>query len=203
MFSCTEFQLSSANPLHLLFIFLMQQRATDYHSDRMSETSDKNGYHFPYTAEEDHLTMMSRNHSTTNDMNYPTLSKLASRHGSRGSSPPSVTGIQPLAPLTSITDTSEWVVIVFNFFFANFNKKNHMEHHHTEIIESSFLVHTCYIIRCHIGLDFVTLILSLFLCLLEEFCWLIRTQHSITIQFFNFFRLNFIKLHLSLSHTTF
>lgn len=36
-----------------------------------------------------------------------------------------------------------------------------MEHHHTEIIESSFLVHTCYIIRCHIGLDFVTLILSL------------------------------------------
>lgn len=94
----------------------MQQRATDYHSDRMSETSDKNGYHFPYTAEEDHLTMMSRNHSTTNDMNYPTLSKLASRHGSRGSSPPSVTGIQPLAPLTSITDTSEWVVIVFNFF---------------------------------------------------------------------------------------
>lgn len=75
----------------------------------MSETSDKNGYHFPYTAEEDHLTMLTRNQANINDMNYPGLpTTISSRHGSRTSSPPmSVTGIQPLAPLTSITDTSE------------------------------------------------------------------------------------------------
>lgn len=76
----------------------------------MSEGSDKNGYHFPYTAEEDHLTMMTRNQvNGVNEINYPGLSssKMSSRQGSRASSPPTVTGIQPLAPLTSITDTSE------------------------------------------------------------------------------------------------
>lgn len=89
-------------------ILILQHRPIDYHSDRMSENSDKNGYHFPYTAEEDHLSMMTRNQSSINDMNYPGLpTKISSRHGSRASSPPSVTGIQPLAPLTSITDTSE------------------------------------------------------------------------------------------------
>lgn len=90
----------------------MQQRTTDYHSDRMSETSDKNGYHFPYTAEEDHLTMLSQRNQaiSSNDINYPSIlssNKLSSRQSSRTSSPPGVTGIQPLAPLTSITDTSE------------------------------------------------------------------------------------------------
>lgn len=89
-----------------IFFFELQ-----YHSDRMSETSDKNGYHFPYTAEEDHLTMMSRTQAiSTNDMNYPSVlssNKLSSRQSSRTSSPPGVTGIQTLAPLTSITDTSE------------------------------------------------------------------------------------------------
>lgn len=78
----------------------------------MSETSDKNGYHFPYTAEEDHLTMLSRNQAiSSNDINYPSVlastNKLSSRQSSRTSSPPCVTGIQTLAPLTSITDTSE------------------------------------------------------------------------------------------------
>lgn len=77
----------------------------------MSETSDKNGYNFPYTAEEDHLTIMGRNQTmSSNDMNYPSVllsNKLSSRQSSRTSSPPGVTGIQPLAPLTSITDTSE------------------------------------------------------------------------------------------------
>lgn len=79
----------------------------------MSETSDKNGYHFPYTAEEDHLTMLSRTQAiSSNDINYSpvlasTNNKLSSRQSSRTSSPPCVTGIQTLAPLTSITDTSE------------------------------------------------------------------------------------------------
>ncbi|XP_055380293.1 protocadherin-like wing polarity protein stan [Condylostylus longicornis] len=98
-----------------------QQRHLDYHSDRMSEGSDKNGYHFPYTAEEDHVTMGSlqrnlnnhhHNNSVVNDINNPGVttngSRMSSRHGSRASSPPSInTTMQPMAPLTSITDTSE------------------------------------------------------------------------------------------------
>lgn len=73
----------------------------------MSEGSDKNGYLFPYTAEEDHLATLSRNQGV-NDINNPGLSsRMSSRHGSRTSSPPSVSGLHPLAPLTSITDTSE------------------------------------------------------------------------------------------------
>ncbi|XP_030388378.1 protocadherin-like wing polarity protein stan [Scaptodrosophila lebanonensis] len=36
-------------------IHTMPRQPGDYHSDRLSEGSDKNGYHFPYTAEEDHL----------------------------------------------------------------------------------------------------------------------------------------------------
>ncbi|XP_037956200.1 protocadherin-like wing polarity protein stan isoform X2 [Teleopsis dalmanni] len=108
----------------------LQQQHADYHSDRMSDGSDKNGYHFPYTAEEDHITAsrkLSHNHSPllhsshqilnghhqqVNDINNPgflgrhTLNS-SSRHGSRTSSPPStiVAPMQPLAPLTSITDT--------------------------------------------------------------------------------------------------
>ncbi|XP_037887303.1 protocadherin-like wing polarity protein stan isoform X2 [Glossina fuscipes] len=113
-----------------------QQIHQDYHSDRMSENSDKNGYHFPYTAEEDHLNSarkLSLGHSPSpalhsshqilnghtantmlvNDINNPgvlnrhTLNS-SSRHSSRASSPPStsiVAPMQPLAPLTSITDT--------------------------------------------------------------------------------------------------
>uniref|UniRef100_A0A1I8NR21 Protocadherin-like wing polarity protein stan n=1 Tax=Stomoxys calcitrans TaxID=35570 RepID=A0A1I8NR21_STOCA len=117
----------------------------DHHSDRLSENSDKNGYHFPYTAEEDHLTTTARklslqhshssslhgsshqilnghhphhmtapnngSHSMVNDINNPGLmgrhTLNGSRHSSRGSSPPtsSIAPMQPLAPLTSITDT--------------------------------------------------------------------------------------------------
>lgn len=81
-----------------------------YHSDRMSETSDKNGYHFPYTAEEDHLhsKLAGLRYGGDGPHNVNTMpsSRLSSRHGSRTSSPPQ-NGIQPMAPLTSITDTSE------------------------------------------------------------------------------------------------
>lgn len=75
----------------------------------MSESSDKNGYLFPYTAEEDHLATLSRNQQLgVNDVNNPGLSsRLSSRHGSRTSSPPSMSAMHPIAPLTSITDTSE------------------------------------------------------------------------------------------------
>lgn len=73
----------------------------------MSETSDKNGYLFPYTAEEDHLATLSRNQAV-NDINNPGFSsRMSSRHGSRTSSPPSMSALHPIAPLTSITDTSE------------------------------------------------------------------------------------------------
>lgn len=90
-----------------LTIIFLQQRPSDCYSDRMSEGSDKNGYLFPYTAEEDHLAILSRN-QTVNDINNPGLSsRMSSRHGSRTSSPPSYSGLQSLAPLTSITDTSE------------------------------------------------------------------------------------------------
>ena len=91
-------------------------RGVDYHSDRMSEGSDKNGYLFPYTAEEDHTTNnishIGRLHSTINDINNPPglpSSRLSSRHGSRTSSPSimPIPSMQPLAPLTNITDTSE------------------------------------------------------------------------------------------------
>ncbi|XP_067630827.1 protocadherin-like wing polarity protein stan [Eurosta solidaginis] len=110
-----------------------QPSSADYHSDRMSEGSDKNGYHFPYTAEEDHMAATARKlshqrnpspslHSshqmlnghahTVNDMNNPGLLgrhtlNSSSRHGSRTSSPPSsiVAPMQPLAPISSITDT--------------------------------------------------------------------------------------------------
>lgn len=86
------------------------QRIADYHSDRMSESSDKNGYHFPYTAEEDHSSIHGIRNHHVNDINNPGVlpsSRMSSRHGSRASSPPSISGLQPLAPLTSITDTSE------------------------------------------------------------------------------------------------
>lgn len=81
-----------------------------YHSDRMSETSDKNGYHFPYTAEEDHLHSKLaglRYGGDSHNVNTLPGSRLSSRHGSRTSSPPNSNGIQPMAPLTSIVDTSE------------------------------------------------------------------------------------------------
>ena len=79
-----------------------------YHSDRMSETSDKNGYHFPYTAEEDHLhsKLAGLRYEDAHNVNTLPSSRLSSRHGSRTSPPPN-NGIQPMAPLTSITDTSE------------------------------------------------------------------------------------------------
>lgn len=80
-----------------------QQRIADYHSDRMSEGSDKNGYHFPYTAEEDHSSIHGIRNHHVNDINNPGVlssSQMSSRHGS-------ISGLQPLAPLTSITDTSE------------------------------------------------------------------------------------------------
>lgn len=81
----------------------------DYHSDRMSEGSDKNGYLFPYTAEEDHSSLTG---IRTNDINNPGVlssSRMSSRQGSRGPSPPSINSSTPhqLAPLTSITDKSE------------------------------------------------------------------------------------------------
>lgn len=90
----------------------------DYHSDRMSEGSDKNGYNFPYTAEEDHLTHphtmprgIPHHLMTNNDINNPMpgimSSRQSSRHGSRASSPPSVMPTAVMQPLTSITDTSE------------------------------------------------------------------------------------------------
>lgn len=88
----------------------------------MSEGSDKNGYLFPYTAEEDHLGTLSRQQQQqqlnqqsggiglTNDMNNPGYagSRMSSMHGSRTSSPPTshMSAMQPIAPLTSITDTS-------------------------------------------------------------------------------------------------
>ncbi|XP_055704133.1 protocadherin-like wing polarity protein stan [Phlebotomus papatasi] len=106
-------------PMHSVHTMLKndyQHRAVDYHSDRMSETSDKNSYKFPFNAEEDHSTCsmpVNRLHGV-NDINNPGIlpsSRLSSRHGSRASSPPtggvSVAPMQPLAPLTSITDTSE------------------------------------------------------------------------------------------------
>ncbi|XP_054089368.1 protocadherin-like wing polarity protein stan isoform X2 [Zeugodacus cucurbitae] len=119
-----------------------QPTVADYHSDRMSEGSDKNGYHFPYTAEEDHIPgarKLSHQHNPSpslhsshqmlnghahghavNDMNNPgmlgrhTLNS-SSRHGSRTSSPPSsiVAPMQPLAPLTSITDTDSELDIIW------------------------------------------------------------------------------------------
>lgn len=76
----------------------------------MSESSDKNGYMFPYTAEEDHLSRTQQAGNLVNDVNNPGYlgSRLSSRHGSRTSSPPShMSAMQPIAPLTSITDTSE------------------------------------------------------------------------------------------------
>lgn len=103
----------------------------------MSEGSDKNGYLFPYTAEEDHLGTMSRQQqhqlqlqqqqlqshasipmqtTNSNDMNNPGYgggggggSRMSSLHGSRTSSPPTnhMSAMHPIAPLTSITDTSE------------------------------------------------------------------------------------------------
>ncbi|CRK90013.1 CLUMA_CG003735, isoform A [Clunio marinus] len=86
-----------------------QSRHTDYHSDRNSEGSDKNGpYNFPYTAEEDHSAMRQHMQSQfANDINNPSpvlMSRMSSRHGSRTSSPPHSSHI---APLTSITDSSE------------------------------------------------------------------------------------------------
>ncbi|XP_055850573.1 protocadherin-like wing polarity protein stan isoform X3 [Episyrphus balteatus] len=96
-----------------------QIRQMEYHSDRMSDGSDKNGYHFPYTAEEDHsATSLGRkqNHHMVNDINNPGIpqSRLSSRHGSRASSPPSIVApMQPLAPLTSITDTESELSIIW------------------------------------------------------------------------------------------
>lgn len=88
------------------------QQSLDYHSDRMSEGSDKNGYHFPYTAEEDHISSnalnRNHNHNIVNDVNNPGAMTInRSRQSSRASSPPSsvVAPMQPLAPLTAITDT--------------------------------------------------------------------------------------------------
>ncbi|TMW42449.1 hypothetical protein DOY81_012474 [Sarcophaga bullata] len=49
-----------------------QQQHPDHHSDRMSEGSDKNGYHFPYTAEEDHLAS-ARKHSLQHNQQSPAL----------------------------------------------------------------------------------------------------------------------------------
>lgn len=75
----------------------------------MSEGSDKNGYNFPYTAEEDHLShpnTMPRalpQHLTT-DLNNP---MMGSRNGSRTSTPPNVGPVPSMQALTSITDTSE------------------------------------------------------------------------------------------------
>ncbi|KAL5289018.1 CELSR2 family protein [Megaselia abdita] len=88
------------------------QQSLDYHSDRMSEGSDKNGYHFPYTAEEDHISSSglnrNHNHNIVNDVNNPGVMTInRSRQSSRASTPPSsvVAPMQPLAPLTAITDT--------------------------------------------------------------------------------------------------
>ncbi|XP_062135457.1 protocadherin-like wing polarity protein stan isoform X1 [Drosophila sulfurigaster albostrigata] len=62
-----------------------QQQQQAQHADRLSEGSDKNGYHFPYTAEEDHLQQQARKLSAShlmpmhphaalvNDMNNPGL----------------------------------------------------------------------------------------------------------------------------------
>jgi len=115
--------------------YQQQQQQLAQQADRLSEGSDKNGYHFPYTAEEDHLQQQARKLSGShmmhphivNDMNNPgllarhTLNGIAtpgggiggaigggsSRHSSRASSPPSnmVAPMQPLGPLASITDT--------------------------------------------------------------------------------------------------
>lgn len=107
-----------------------QQQQQQHHlQDRLSEGSDKNGYHFPYTAEEDHLPARKLSHTQppslhgsqlmqppgvglVNDVNNPGLMGRhtlngGSRHSSRASSPPStmVAPMQPLGPLTSITDT--------------------------------------------------------------------------------------------------
>ncbi|XP_060651948.1 protocadherin-like wing polarity protein stan isoform X2 [Drosophila nasuta] len=62
-----------------------QQQQQAQHADRLSEGSDKNGYHFPYTAEEDHLQQQARKLSAShlmpmhphaalvNDINNPGL----------------------------------------------------------------------------------------------------------------------------------
>lgn len=56
----------------------LAQQQQQTHSDRLSEGSDKNGYHFPYTAEEDHLQQQAR--------------KLSAGHAQ----PPSLHGSQQL-----------------------------------------------------------------------------------------------------------
>ncbi|XP_068147300.1 protocadherin-like wing polarity protein stan isoform X2 [Drosophila tropicalis] len=104
-----------------------QQQLQQLASDRLSEGSDKNGYHFPYTAEEDHLPARklsqgqppslhgsqlmhpppvpapSMNGIMVNDMNNPGLIARhtlngGSRHSSRASSPPS-SMVAPMQPL--------------------------------------------------------------------------------------------------------
>lgn len=91
-----------------------QPRQADYHSDRNSEGSDKAGpYNFPYTAEEDHTAMrqhMQSQQQYANDMNNPSpigMSRMSSRHSSRNNSPPHPNGPHHIAPMTSITDSSE------------------------------------------------------------------------------------------------
>lgn len=95
-------------------IYFPQPRQADYHSDRNSEGSDKAGpYNFPYTAEEDHTAMrqhMQQQQQYANDMNNPSpigMGRISSRHGSRANSPPHPNGQHHIAPMTSITDSSE------------------------------------------------------------------------------------------------
>lgn len=56
----------------------------DYHSDRLSDESDKNGYHFPYTAEEDHLTSAKKMNNCLESIN--TNLNLNGHHNNSGSS---------------------------------------------------------------------------------------------------------------------
>ncbi|XP_001961249.3 protocadherin-like wing polarity protein stan isoform X3 [Drosophila ananassae] len=114
---------------HLQQQQLQHQQQQHQLQDRLSEGSDKNGYHFPYTAEEDHLPARKLSHTQppslhgsqlmqppglgmVNDVNNPGLLARhtlngGSRHSSRANSPPSsmVAPMQPLGPLASITDT--------------------------------------------------------------------------------------------------
>jgi hypothetical protein len=91
----------------------LQPRQNEYHSDRNSEGSDKsNPYNFPYTAEEDHITLQHRreqmqNHYS-NDVNNPSpMSRMSSRHGSRSGSPPNCPPMQQIPPPLSTFNPDE------------------------------------------------------------------------------------------------
>lgn len=105
---------------------------TDYHSDRISEGgSDQNGYHFPYTAEEDHISTRKLNYenqhnlplyrstdqnltNVENDVNNPGFENRNTfsdaRYSSTTASSPINNALQTMGPLNGSSDT-EYVLI--------------------------------------------------------------------------------------------